>query len=338
MAGLRLSRRQASGIVAALIAAAALSGYAVASNVVYDKLTTVDRAWCPAYATFAGATPGAFQTGTADTGPYVDTAPYLMPEYWPVSFPSRDEAVTIAGWWVPGASATAPAVVVVLGIGRCKGDPEVLLPAGMLNRHGFAVLLIDLRNHGDSTVTDGRNTAGVQESLDVLGAWDWLRSVEGLPADRIGLVGVSFGAGSVIDAMGREPEVAAAWEDSGFADVDVGIQDELARQGYPGILAFGGLLVGRLLHGVDLTSLSPLEAVRHLDGRPLAIVHGMADTRVPVKHAEMLAAAIRDAGGAVEPWFLPNGTHVRAAFVATAEYERRIADFFSAALGAPDGR
>jgi dipeptidyl aminopeptidase/acylaminoacyl peptidase len=258
-----------------------------------------------------------------------------MPEYQSVSFPSRDAAVTIAGWWVPGASSSAPAVVVVHGIGRCKGDPEVLLPAGMLSRHGFAVLLIDLRNHGDSTVTDGRNTAGVRESLDVLGAWDWLRSVQGLPADRIGLYGVSFGAGSVIDAMGREPEVAAAWEDSGFADVEIGIQDELARRGYPGILAFGGIMVGRLLHGVDITSLSPLDAARQLDGRPLAIVHGAADTRVPPKHADMLATAIRAGGGAVEPWILPGVTHVRAAFVATAEYERRLTDFFASALGTP---
>lgn len=337
MARFRVSRRRALSIVVALVAVAVMSGYAIASNLVYDAITAVDRPWCPVYASFAGATPAAFTTGTVDTGPYVDTSPYLMPEYRSVSFPSQDAAVTIAGWWVPGASTTAPAVVVVHGLGRCKGDPEVLLPAGMLHRHGFGVLLIDLQNHGDSTVTDGRNTAGVRESLDVLGAWDWLRSVQGLPADRIGLYGVSFGAGSVLDAMGEEQLVAAAWEDSGFADVDIGIQDELVRRGYPGILAFGGIIAGRLLHGVDITSLSPLEAARNLDGRPLAIVHGIADTRVPVKHADLLAAAIRADGGTVDPWLLPDVTHVRAAFVETAEYERRLLEFFSSALGAPGG-
>lgn len=335
MARVRVRRGRLPGVVAALIVGAVMSGYAVASNLVYDELTRVDRPWCPEYASFAGATPAAFRTGTADTGSYVDTAPYLMPDFRTVSFPSRDAAVTIAGWWVPGASSSAPVVVVVHGMGRCKGDPEVLLPAGMLNRHGFAVLLIDLRNHGDSTVTDGRNTAGIRESLDVLGTWDWLRSVQGLPADRIGFYGVSFGAGSVLDAMGQEPSVAAAWEDSGFADVEIGIQDELARRGYPGILAFGGIMVGRLLHGVDITSLSPLDAVGRLDGRPIAIVHGTADTTVPVKHAHLLAAAIRAGGGAVEPWILADVIHVRAAFVATAEYERRLVDFFASALGSP---
>jgi dipeptidyl aminopeptidase/acylaminoacyl peptidase len=56
---------------------------------------------------------------------------------------------------------------------------------------------------------------------------------------------------------------------------------------------------------------------------------------VPVKHADLLAAAIRDGGGEVEPWILPGVIHVRAAFVATAEYERRLVDFFSSALGRP---
>ena len=327
------SRRRAFSIAAAFGAVALLAGYAFASNVIYDRLTLVDRPWCPEYASFAGSTPASFATGSRDTGPFVDTTPYLMPDFETVTFASREPAVTIAGWWVPGASAAAPAVVVVHGLGRCKGDPEVLLPAGMLHRHGFGVLLIDLRNHGDSTVTDGRNTAGVRESLDVLGAWDWLRSTQALPASRIGLYGVSFGAGGVMDAMGLEPSVAAAWVDSGFADVDVGIQDELDRNGYPRILAPGGILVGRILHGVDITSLSPLEAARDLDGRPLAIVHGDADSRVAVKHAAMLAEAVRAGGGTVEPWILPDVIHVRAAFVASAEYERRLAQFFDAAIG-----
>jgi fermentation-respiration switch protein FrsA (DUF1100 family) len=239
MARARIPRRRALWIAVALIAGAASSGYAVAANLVYDELTAVDRPWCPEYATFAGATPAAFGTGTADTGPYVDTTPYLMPGYRPVSFPSRDDAVTIAGWWVPGASSAAPAVVIVHGIGRCKGDPEVLLPAGMLNRGGFAVLLIDLRNHGDSTVTDGRNTAGVRESLDVLGAWDWLRSAQGLPADRIGLFGVSFGAGSVIDAMGEEPSIARPGRILDLPTSGSGSRTSW-RGGYPGILPSAG--------------------------------------------------------------------------------------------------
>jgi dipeptidyl aminopeptidase/acylaminoacyl peptidase len=332
---LRPGRRVVAVALGALLAVL-VGGYLVASNVVYDRLTVVDRAWCPTYASFAGATPAAFRTGSKDTGPFVDTTPYLMPGYQSVRFPSRDPAITIAGWWVPGATVDAPAIVLVHGVGRCKGDPEVLLPAGMLHRHGFAVLLIDLRNHGDSSAgAGGRYGGGVAEYRDVLGAWDWLQAAQHLAANRIGLYGVSLGAGTVMIATGEEPRVAAAWEDSGFADATVGIQDELARNGYPGFLAFGGLLVGRAFHGVDLTSLSPLGEVPKLVGRPLFIVHGAADDRIPVKHAELLAAAFRAHGGPVDPWIVPGVGHVRAAFVVTTEYERRLAAFFAGSLGAP---
>ncbi len=331
----RVPGRRARAIVLAIVAVALAAGYAVASSIVYDRLAVIDQPWCQGYASFAGATPAEFATGTKDTGPFVDTEPYLMPDFQAVSFPSRDPEVRIAGWWVPGASADAPAVVFVHGKGRCKGDPEILLPAGMLHRHGFAVLLIDLSNHGDSAVTDGLYSVGVREHRDVLGAWDWLQSARGLSVDRIGLYGVSLGGGTVVIAMGEERRVAATWEDSGFADINVGIADELATNGYPGILAFGGVMAGRILHGVDITSLSPLDAVANLDGRPLAIVHGADDTSIPPKHATLLAGAIRAAGGAVDPWILPGVGHVRAAFLATEEYERRLVAFFSAELGTP---
>jgi dipeptidyl aminopeptidase/acylaminoacyl peptidase len=75
--------------------------------------------------------------------------------------------------------------------------------------------------------------------------------------------------------------------------------------------------------------------VRQFDVRPLAIVHGLADTRVPEKHAEQLTAAIRAGGGTVDPWIPAGVGHVRAAFPATAEYERRLVAFLSSAIGSP---
>ena len=45
----------------------------------------------------------------------------------------------------------------------------MLTPAGMLWRNGFNVLLIDLRDTGDSTFQDGRSTIGNEEHRDVLG-------------------------------------------------------------------------------------------------------------------------------------------------------------------------
>lgn len=335
----RIRARRAIAIVVAILAIVAASAYGVASWSVfgtYYGAQAIDQPWCSSYASFAGSTPGAFETGTPDTGPYVDTTPYLMPEYAAASFPSQDPRVTVAGSWVQGASASSPAVILVHGRGRCRWDPEVLLPAGMLHRFGFSVLLIDLRNHGDSTsMPDPHSWAGVTEYQDVLGAWDWVRNDRGIPADRIGLYGVSLGAGTSLIAMGHEPRVAATWEDSSFASIEVGIDDALADRGLPEVLGPGAIAVGRIVHGIDLSALTPLRAMAKVDGRPIAIVHGTADATVPLKHADLLAAALRAAGATVDPWILPGVGHVRASFVATADYDARLTEFFSAALGAP---
>lgn len=314
------------GAVALVLVLLAGTAYFVGGYVVYDKLTRV-AAHCGG--DYAANTPASFST------PDLDTTPYLMSAYEDVSFPSRgDPNVTIEGWWVPGSSADAPTAILVHGLGRCKRSPTVLLPAGMLHRRGYNVLLIDLRNEGESTITNGRYAGGVVEYRDVLGAWDWVQSAKGIPAARIGLLGMSLGAATVLIAMGQEPGVAAVWEDSGFADINVAISDELARNGYPTILAGAGIFVARL-NGIDLTGLSPLDTAARLNGRPIAIIHGTGDTRLPVKHAYTLRQAIQDHGGQPYVWILDGAEHTRAVYEQPAEYERRLAEFFGPAIGVP---
>ncbi|MGA3058101.1 MAG: prolyl oligopeptidase family serine peptidase [Candidatus Limnocylindrales bacterium] len=320
---LRLAVAGAVAIVLVLLAGMA---YMVGGYIVYDRSTRV-AAQCGGR--YADNTPASF---TADQ---LDTAPYLMPSYEAVSFPARgDVHVTVSGWWVPGASADAPTVIQVHGLGSCKRSPTVLLPAGMLHRHGYNVLLIDLRNEGDSTVTNGRFGGGVTEYKDVLGAWDWVRSAKGIPASHIGLAGMSMGAASALIAAGQEPGVAAVWEDSSYADIEVAISDEVARNGFPTFLAPAAIFVGRL-NGVDITSLGPLDAVARLNGRPIAIIHGTADTRMPIKHAYRLRQAVEDAGGHPYVWLVDGVDHTQAVYERPAEYEQRLASFFGSAIGVP---
>jgi dipeptidyl aminopeptidase/acylaminoacyl peptidase len=328
----RLRRHPRLAILGALLIVLVLlagTAYFVGGYIVYDKLTKVAARCGGDYAT---NTPAAFSTTD------LDTTPYLMPSYEDVSLPSRgDPDVTIRGWWVPGSSADAPTVIVVHGLGRCRRSPTVLLPAGMLHRQGYNVLLIDLRNEGESTITTGRYAGGVVEYKDVLGAWDWVQSAKGIGAAHIGLVGMSLGAATVLIATGQEPRVAAVWEDSGFADISVAISDELARNGYPTILAGAGIFVARL-NGIDLTGLSPLDTPARLNGRPIAIIHGTGDTRLPVKHAYTLRQAVEDHGGQPYVWILDGVEHCRAVYVQPAEYERRLAEFFGPAIGVPVAR
>jgi dipeptidyl aminopeptidase/acylaminoacyl peptidase len=203
----------------------------------------------------------------------------------------------------------------------------------MLARNGFSVLMMDLRDQGGSDIEDGRSGWGSEEYLDILGAWDWLRSAQGLKASRIGLMGESLGASSAIIAMGEEQAIAATWADSGFADLEVLFDERIAREGFPtwlrpGVMAWAGIIA----HD-DLLAHRPLDEVRTIKARPLAIVHGLADIDLDVHHAKDLAAVHATFVSGYEAWIVPRALHLQAAFAAPAEYERRIVEFFRASIG-----
>ena len=62
---------------------------------------------------------------------------------------TTDDGVRLAGWYLP--STNRAAVVLLHGAGSTRSD--VLDEAAVLAAHGFGVLMIDARGHGDS---DGR--------------------------------------------------------------------------------------------------------------------------------------------------------------------------------------
>ncbi len=150
-------------------------GYLGAAVVVYDRLSRVD-ADCGGR--FRDNTPVAWSTvgaSAASVAPAFDATPLFVSEYREVRLASRDPGIELHAWWLPSREDTeAPPVIVVHGRGSCVREPEVLASAGMLRRLGYAVLLLDLRDHGASTVEDGRYAGGTEEYRDVQGAVDWL--------------------------------------------------------------------------------------------------------------------------------------------------------------------
>lgn len=303
-------------------------GYAGASVVVYNQLSALT----PACIQNNGQnTPSAY---VIDDERVAEPASYLMPTFEAVRFPSRDAEIEISGWYIPAPDSAedAPTVITVHGLNSCKFSSGLLYASGMLNRNGFNVLAIDYRDHGDSEIEDGRYAAGTEEYRDVLGAWDWLVNERGAAPERIGLYGQSLGAAVVTIAMGEEPAVAATWEDSGFADINTVLTAELTRFGFPTFLAPGGLLMGRVIAGDDLTTLNPLRAMGKIDGRPFYITHGTEDTRLSVQYAYDLANALTSDGGTIEPWIVEGSGHVQAMLDLPEDYEERLITFFRASL------
>jgi acetyl esterase/lipase len=305
-------------------------GYAGAGAVAWAAETGVKACKWP------DVTPANFpgQWRSDDQKLIVDSTPYRWNDYKDVQIASATEGLTLRAWWSAPTRAGRGVVVVVHGRNACRGDPQVLMPAGMLHRAGFGVLVIDLRDSGQSGHEDGHWAGGIDEWQDVTGAWRWLRA-KGYDASVIGLMGVSMGSGAISLAMAREPGMAAAFLDSPWADMPSEVAFMADQLPVPGLRVFvpSMLAMGQLISGAEFLGLSPERGFREsLAGRPIAIVHGEADTTIDVDQGKRLAAAASEAGSPVDLWLLPGVQHVQAAFVATAEYNRRLVDFFTKRL------
>ena len=130
-----------------------------------------------------------------------------------VSFDSSD-GTPLKAWWLR-AQPTAIGNV-VLAHGRDANRSRMLPHAALLVPHGYNVLALDLRNHGES---GGKYiTSGYTESRDILAAvsYVWQRG-ERTP---IAVLGRSYGAVAALRAAADSPEIAAVISDSGFSSTE----------------------------------------------------------------------------------------------------------------------
>lgn len=324
-------------LVVALLVLAVIAGlgvYAGTGYLAYQDLSIV-KAHCgdrpPAV---ANQTPADFAIEDSGIATPPDPSPYFFADASEVSFSTRGGDLTLRAWYAPPRRDGGPIVILVHGYNACRRDWTVLLPAGMLHRAGFGVLIPDLRNHGDSDSDGGRWAGGAKEFRDVLGAWDWLRG-RGVVAARIGIYGVSLGAATTTIAFGEEPQVAAAWADSSYASFAIASSQYAQSKGYPGWVGGSAIPIGRLLGDPELGARDPGDEVLKLAGRPFFIVHGLADTTIQPHNAIDLATAALKGGTYVEPWLVPGSGHVREMLLVTDRYESRLDAFFSGAIGQP---
>jgi len=85
---------------------------------------------------------------------------------------------------------------------------QMLARARFLTAAGYFVLLIDLPAHGESS--GDRITFGMREGKGVEAALDYLR--QRFPRDRIGVIGVSLGAASLVLSHPARPPDAVVLE------------------------------------------------------------------------------------------------------------------------------
>ncbi len=259
------------------------------------------------------------------------TADYVAPAHEDVSFRTAD-GLTLKGWWFPAPSPRQRAVVIVHGKDQDRIDSS--FPSGRIARfllpRGYSVLLFDLRGHGES---EGfRWGLGEGEARDVVAAVDLASQKAGLPRSRVAIVAESMGAGSAMMALPKIADVGPMVLDSVYTSART-VVDEIgpAESGLPPIFVPGMVLVARVLFGLNIDDVRPVDVVRAHPERPFLFIECDDDTTVYPHHAlEMKAAS---ANPRTELWMASDCGHVKAMSAHPAEWEARVTAFLEKQLG-----
>ncbi len=277
-----------------------------------------------------GNTPAGFHLNWDDY-PDFDVTPYLCPDYQDVMIVGGDPGIDLAGWWIPGGVGES-AIILCHGIHSSKANDTLLVVAGMLHRNGYGVLLFDYRDHGLSSQEDGMISLGVREYRDIIAVFEWLVQEKKIPASKIGLYGLSMGGGYAAAAFMEDQRIPAVVMESPYAHLQMIIEEELARNGFPKWLSHGAILSARLRTGDDLMSMPPLDAVGRSNGRPMLVIHGMADNRVGVHHSQMMVDQAELKQVSLTSWLVEDLEHIEAPIAFPLRYEKTLVDFYAQAL------
>jgi len=162
---------------------------------------------------------------------------------------------TLSGWFFPGISDRG-AILLLHPIRSNKRD---MLPrARFLIHEGFSVLLVDLQAHGESS--GKRITFGYREAKDVEAAIKKLKDLA--PGEKIGAVGVSLGAASLLFS-GEHNSFSAIVFESLYSTIDEAVTNRLKIYlGSPGSL-LTPLLLSQLNWklGIPPDKLRPIDLV-----------------------------------------------------------------------------
>jgi fermentation-respiration switch protein FrsA (DUF1100 family) len=239
-------------------------------------------------------------------------------EYEAVSFETGDE-LTLQGWYVPSRNRAA----VILSHRIASNRIAMLEVAEVLARHGYGVLLFDLRAHGES---EGDILPfGGNEREDVHGAAAYLQTRADVDPARIGAMGMSLGAQvSILGAAGT-PAIRAVVADAPCCTQaeDFPPPGNLGDWLYlPYDLIFFQMLQWHT--GVSDPE-SVQEAVARISPRPILFIAGGSDQGMIEHHYQA-------AGEPKQLWIIPEAGHIAGLDVRPEEYEERIVGFLSKAL------
>lgn len=256
----------------------------------------------------------------------VELEAYGAPE--PVSVQNGD--VTLSGSYYDNPQDGGCGVMLLHGYTGTRYGAMQYAP--LFWERGCDLLAYDARGHGDSSVAF--HTYGFHERDDAAAVFDYFVTRSGLQPGDIGLAGVSYGAGTSLQAAPLIPDAAFILADAPYADLPTIVSFQAAQQygDWISLMFPGAYFVAEQRADFDAqaTSAAAGAAVAEM---PLLIVHSQEDEFTPVANSEAIYAASDPTQTvlAITDW---GALHGRSIFVDYDAYKQIVDDFL--ATYAPD--
>ncbi|MBU2570128.1 MAG: alpha/beta hydrolase [Gammaproteobacteria bacterium] len=193
---------------------------------------------------------------------------------------NSESGAEIAVWYVPADRAEATVIL----LHPVRSDRRAMLGrARLFHRAGYAVVLIDLQAHGEST---GRHiTFGYIERHDVSAAVAYARKLN--PRHRIGIVASSLGGAAAL--MASPLPIDALVLESVYTTIEDAAKNRLAMLTGPLSTLLTPLLLWQLKPrlGVSSSELRPIDFMAKIEA-PVLIANGEIDQHTPIAQARQL--------------------------------------------------
>ncbi len=234
--------------------------------------------------------------------------------YDDVQFPAQD-GVRIAGWFIPGPAESmrhGATIVLIHGwpwnrLGETADDlfanltgekpVDLLRLAYSLHQAGFNVLMYDMRNHGESAAAPPV-AFGQEEAKDLLGAIAYLHGRADVAPHRIGVIGFSMGANSLLYALPQTDQIKAA---VAVQPTTLAVFSQKYGRDLLGPLSIVILPVAEFFHqmagGLYWSAYRPSFAAAGAGSTPILFVQGNGDRWGDVEDVAQMAEAAPNARG-----------------------------------------
>jgi dipeptidyl aminopeptidase/acylaminoacyl peptidase len=239
--------------------------------------------------------------------------------YEEVAFETSDKLI-LRGWFFPTDEENAPAILYAPATSNDLRSGLSLVPP--LHNAGYHVLLFSYRGHGFSDGNRFGFTYGALESRDIDAAVQFLRDMKGI--QRIGAIGHSVGAVSIILSAARNPHIDAVVAASPFNNMEE-VWETNCPTIFPRPLLDLSMRLSELRKGFTRDQIRPEDVIAQIAPRPILIIHGSEDKRITYEQA------LRLYNTAQEPkrmWLVEGASHGEVRSPVLDYLVQNIIDFF----------